>query len=981
LLLTNANCFIAGIPSVTGILPNHAPAIGGSVMTIFGLNLGPVKAISQIRIGETTAMLVTIPTSDQVTIRIPEGVGSDLDVVVMIDGKIGISNKRLKFSYGMPHAISSWPALSVANQPATSSISLTIVGSSFGTQDYSTFRRVGFSSGEAVRWASDTVVVTKVAAGSFGTRTLDVTVARVRNTRTEFFSYDIAIASSLNPNNSPPTGSVSITIFGADFAKQFYTGSLALSVTAQEHSFWFSDSAVVCQASSSLRRTRNVVMTIGLRVGSSSEMISHSSPEMSNGRRLNSIGTGCASVTVLGLNFGIFLRTSSIQIGKTEAERSFWISESAVRSKASSVAFSSLRSTISCGVKSGSVTESFSADLDTLSVLGRRNAVATGSLSVTVYGANLGTAEISQAMGVSQTKCENTLWHSSTSITGRTGHEPAASRRIFVTAGLQAGSNSVVFSAQDAGLSTVRKSNGVVSGSVSITVHGACFSLASYSPMFRPVSTDCESLAWDSDTSVKCRSAHSISATRVYLASIGNRYGSMTQGFSSDFISPSSIREINAPSSGSAMLTIFALNLGRNSYSASIKVAHTSAEGTDWNSQTAISCRIPRGLRSTKILSLTVGQRFSSQTKGFSADKASVSSYSRQNIASSASSSITIFGLNFGQTGMNSASARRWTSSSEGSLWISDSSITSRSSYGISKSRRIQVSIGVQISSSTQISTFDRSLISVSRSVNAPGTGAVSISVFGSNFDLTASTNALRVRGTSSLNTKWEADSSLLCLSGYGISRSNRFSVSVGSSGETISSAFSFDPSMISLPGTRNRAGTGSSSCTIYGKYLGSASYTASSRSHLSAPEGTCWESDTSVRSKVPQGTASTRIVISTVGEGLNSVTESFSFDVPSMSIVFPVNNPPEGSMTFTIFGKLFGKVSRSIISRLGGTSCEASIWAADTTAYCKFAAGIRGTRRVSVTSKRKAGTRTEIFSYNSPGISASLPANGATTG
>ena len=276
--------------------------------------------------------------------------------------------------------------------------------------------------------------------------------------------------------------------------------------------------------------------------------------------------------------------------------------------------------------------------------------------------------------------------------------------------------------------------------------------------------------------------------------------------------------------------------------------------------------------------------------------------------------------------------------------------------------------------------TYDEPVISLPTRMNIAATGSVSLTALGSNFNFESFSHRLIIAGTLTQRSSWVSYSSLLCLISTGISSSHRISISVGNALSTVSIGWTVDSGIISLNFPANRAGTGSLSFTIYGKNLGSTSFSAAVQGH-SHSERTSWQSDSSVRTNVPQGAAFTRAVMATVGAKVNTASEVFSFDVPSMSIVFPVNNPPEGSMTFTIFGKMFGKVSRSIISRLGGTSCESSIWASDTTTFCKFAAGIRGTRRVSVTSKRKAGTRTEIFSYNSPGISSPIPSNGPTTG
>ena len=72
------------------------PAIGGTLITVLGSNLGPAKALALGRVGDTSAMLAAFPLFEQATLKIPEGVGSSLDISVLIDGNIGLSNKGVK---------------------------------------------------------------------------------------------------------------------------------------------------------------------------------------------------------------------------------------------------------------------------------------------------------------------------------------------------------------------------------------------------------------------------------------------------------------------------------------------------------------------------------------------------------------------------------------------------------------------------------------------------------------------------------------------------------------------------------------------------------------------------------------------------------------------------------------------------------------------------------------------------------------------
>jgi hypothetical protein len=141
----------------------------GTVITLMGSNLGPSKSMVFSKLGSTSAQISAFPTFDKILLTVPHGVGGSLDLNIILDGEMGISSKGFKFSYSVPHqtqagGIFLWPpkgrgGFAVANAPATSSLSFTIAGNEFGTQDYTNKPRDGHTAAEASRWISDSIVV------------------------------------------------------------------------------------------------------------------------------------------------------------------------------------------------------------------------------------------------------------------------------------------------------------------------------------------------------------------------------------------------------------------------------------------------------------------------------------------------------------------------------------------------------------------------------------------------------------------------------------------------------------------------------------------------------------------------------------------------------------------------------------------------------------------------------------------------------
>ena len=91
-------------------------------------------------------------------------------------------------------------------------IALSVSGAGFGGTDVSGGTRLGFTSGEASVWASDTALQCQNAGGVRGTKRMVITVAERSGTLTEVASYDQPTNAFLVRGNTASTGSVSVTV-------------------------------------------------------------------------------------------------------------------------------------------------------------------------------------------------------------------------------------------------------------------------------------------------------------------------------------------------------------------------------------------------------------------------------------------------------------------------------------------------------------------------------------------------------------------------------------------------------------------------------------------------------------------------------------------------------------------------------------------------------------------------------------------------
>ena len=132
------------------------------------------------------------------------------------------------------------------------------------------------------------------------------------------------------------------------------------------------------------------------------------------------------------------------------------------------------------------------------------------------------------------------------------------------------------------------------------------------------------------------------------------------------------------------------------------------------------------------------------------------------------------------------------------------------------------------------------------------------MTVHGSGLGLVAFTALGRVGQTGCEGTEWESETSVRCLVGRGMRGTRRVAMTAGEQGGSGSAMYSVDVGSLSVTRRSNRAGTGSASVTVHGSGLGLVAFTALGRMGQTGCEGTEWESETSVRCLVGQGSGDT---------------------------------------------------------------------------------------------------------------------------
>ena len=244
--------------------------------------------------------------------------------------------------------------------------------------------------------------------------------------------------------------------------------------------------------------------------------------------------------------------------------------------------------------------------------------------------------------------------------------------------------------------------------------------------------TSAEGSMWISTSSLRCIGSRSTFKTRILMVTSGGLSGSFSMFFSADLPTSSIIIMSNSYSTGSSSFSIHGSGFGFISLTALNQAGHSTAESTSWHSDTCMVSRRPSGLQATQRVAISFGSRVGSGSEALSQDLRRSSAIKSLNSASTGSSSLTIFGLNLGQT-QYCISSRIHQSSCEISEWRSDSSVACRAFQAIGSSHRLVVSSGDRIESSSRAMSMSGSLLSSVRPVNGALTGASVIVLHGTN--------------------------------------------------------------------------------------------------------------------------------------------------------------------------------------------------------------------------------------------------------
>lgn len=626
-----------------------------------------------------------------------------------------------------------------------------------------------------------------------------VTVGVRLGTQSRLFSFDSPSLYATELANGPTSGGNLITVKGQNFGWLDITARLRVGGTSCDSTRWFSTTALLCIVPEGNYIIKPMTVSVQFLRATLSRVFSYDKMvlEMAYIQSSN-VGRGynASHITIIGDNLGTDPRIVSsmrVRVGGSACERSSWISTTSIICKATEGVGATYRIALTSRFRVTSLSQALSFDYPALSLIhNQTNASPTASV-LSVSGSGFGSVGYTQSASVGGSACLVTVWTSATSINARIALGVGQTHLISLTARIREGTLTEALSFQRPAVINAEPGNGPMIGQIFVLVSGSAFGRMDATPAVRIVSsnkfaatnstrlrlygTGAVSTRWISQTAVAALSARGYSTSASLIITVAEQVSSISEAFSFD--RPDNIMPSppNAPTRGRfAVIGAEGANFGWIDLCARVRVGETACEKSMWTSDSVIGCKVSAGAptRDGQGLILTIlGLKSGTCVDCFTYNLPSALRAQNPNQPTTGNTHISVIGESFGSIGDYSGKIRFGMTSSEASVWTSDSQILCTIAAGVSGLLPIIVTWDTSVSTQSNSFTYGRPQVRfISRLYSIPS-GGERVTISGKHFGSADYTPVAYVDYEECLYTQWSSDSSLACgvPPGYGPGR------------------------------------------------------------------------------------------------------------------------------------------------------------------------------------------------------------------
>jgi len=920
----------------------NSPTRGGAVLSLSGVALGAVGTSFAARSGSTSCEETSWLSASAVHCRFSAGVRHSQSVSVTVGRQAGSITNVISFDA---------PAIACAST-LVNVINVT-----------SAAPEVSSSTTSLLPTTTTTPTATTTPAPA-----LNITLNVTMTTAARRLLMSSAAVECLPSQSSNVVSSELSTILvaGPNLGASDFSAAVRLGKTQIEATQWISDTFVHGLVGSGMRSTLQLSVTVGALVGSTSQLVSFSTPALS-GSEVANLRLGVASaVTVNGIELARWDASVNGRVGGSACEATAWLSMTSVGCKFARGTAATMSVSFTVGQQAGSTSGVVSYDtslIDSVISWSSYNFGMNASAVVTVGGQGFSSADTSSFSAVGRTSVEASTWISDSSVTCAAATGTGGSRQLTITAGLLVASVSEVLSYDIPSLKSITElklmellgscnatdSREAVCAAAehlldaddttaALVTLGVDFLHHRYSEAVSIGQTASVASVWSGTTELTCKVAAGVAGTHRSVITVGELTRSVSDAFSYHHQIVDSVD--NMAASGRLLATIVGSGLGKDMYSGIGRLGLTGCEASGWTSDTSVLARFPTGVGASNRLTYTVGVRSATLLETFSFDVPVISNPDQSNLLRTFFDAVIVSASNLGNAWYTDA-GRIGLSASARTQWLSEDRIRCKVSNGAGGEKSVILTVGQRVGSALGLLSFNAPTVDdgqVRNLATLQDSAAAILTIGGSRFGRQAYSQTARIGHTAAVVNLWVSDSSLTVRAASGSDLPWSGVVTVEAQFGTLSSVFSYDGPVISSVFNMSAPTVGGDRLTIFGDNFAQA-VSPSVRMGLTACEVTLWSSVESVECNIAGGVQGQDLAaVLTVALQVGTLTESFSY---ARYDATGFNAPSADSAFIYLEGINFGVSDNTLRRTVGKVGCQSSQWISDTSILCQLNGGV----------------------------------------
>eukprot|EP00960_Hanusia_phi_P004617 134344-Hanusia_phi.AAC.2 len=903
---------------VSTLAPQNVPATGSIQVTVQGMNFGSSgSTVVTGRIG-TAAEWTTWTSDTQLVLQPSSALFLQTAVTITVEGSATTSVQTI--SIDSPCLSGSFPS----NRPKWYRNEITVFGSGLAMFDWSASLRYGSTSFERSQWESDSSIVCSIEwSGTKSSNTVSITLAELKSSCTESFSFDKFPLSTIFPSNLIKLRQISITTASAIDS----TSSLSarLGSTSISQTKWNSFSSLTLRVDAGISSSWSLRFTVNNLVGTISNVFSFDVGTFSSANSPLILPT----LHVIGDHFAPFSITSALRVGHSSCELTSWTSDSTLMARASASSASMLTVVLTTNAPLGCLSEAFTYDMVQFgSSYGDsdRNAPTGGSFQQALLIAEMTAYDTTLSVRLGGSAARSSPWQSSSSLNVKSSSGIGHDLKLTLTVSNRHGSCSDFYSYDSAHLKNASALEMSTEIETKLEFSGSGFGYFLISPSIKVGHTLMEQVLWTSDSTVSALSRPGVGGMHDL-----NYNDVLANGNIQFSYSPPTISYLTATSFPTLHLEGF--DFGRwSDYTPQTRLSYSSSQWTQWFSTSSISVRMPNAQGGSLRLVVTVQQQLGSSRPSVTYD----AHWSRAmgNVAEQLKS-FYLVGLGVYS---NSIASRSGSTASMSTLWISDSEINIKSAASLRADVSVALTSSILVHTSTWSLSFDLPILMLSMT-NIPAM-PWSVSSTTAKFSQPSYSSKLRFGKSAAKMTSWSSYSSIASIATAGYKGTLPYVLTAASRQSSMSEALSYDTSTLGFSQSQLSTNLRSKPSAMIIPSAFSQEYQASVsfRFGFTEAEYTAWIAESVILTKSPSGHARSLSLVLSASQ-TSTLSSLLSFDKPTVTGLVQMNASLADGAQILVYGTDFGLYDASIAavvetSSNGTNHVSKSCWTSDTSIH-----------------------------------------------